>query len=221
MDNKKKNALYELIPWYVNNTLSATDKKIVEEWLNTDDNARDIADKWYLLFDNIHNQPKLNPPPNMISNITSRLKERPQLLVHFAPLFGLFLSALILVVLWIGVQPGIVLQWKVKDQSLTSFRILRAEIGKQNYKLLSEIPALSGSSQYIYVDLLMVPWQTYTYIIEGIQSEGNGVLSQVVTGNPIIALPGQIAVIIISLCIGFGGIYIFNSLNIFSAKTVR
>jgi hypothetical protein len=98
---------------------------------------------------------------------------------------------------------------------------LRAETGEQNYKLISEIPAQAGLSQYTYVDLLMVPWQTYTYIIEGIQLEGIGVLSQVVTVNSINALPGQIAIVIISLCIGIGGIYLLNYLKVFSVKLVK
>jgi hypothetical protein len=221
MNNKKKNPIYELIPWYVNNTLSEADRKIVEECLHNDEKARDIANVWHQIFDNIHRQPRLTPPPNFISTVTSRLSERPKLIFHHTRLFALLLSALILIALWIGVQPGIVLQWRVQDQSLNSFRILRAETGKQNYKLISEITAQAGISQYTYVDLLMVPWQSYTYMIEGIQSEGTGVLSQVVTGNPINALPGQIAIVIISLCIGFGGIYLINYHKVFSVKLVR
>jgi hypothetical protein len=128
--------------------------------------------------------------------------------------YALVLAFVVCVLLWAAIRPGIALQWNVTNDSVQKFRIYRAVQGETEYRLISELPASGDLRQYSYVDMLMLPWQSYSYVVVGIREGGNLAPSEVVTGRAIEALPGQLALISASLFMGYlityiGG-YIFS-----------
>jgi hypothetical protein len=97
------------------------------------------------------------------SALLSKAKERHPIRLVESPRFALLLSILILLLTWATIRPGVVLQWKVQDTNLNSFKVFRADKELNNYRLIREIPAAYGSSQYTYVDLLLVA-MAYVYL---------------------------------------------------------
>jgi len=131
---------------------------------------------------------------------------------------GAVLGLIILAILWGIVQPGIVLQWTWENGDLQTFQVYRASEGSQDFSLIREIPTQETSSNYTYVDPLLVPGLNYSYQIIGIDSQGDSIFSQIVTDSSIGAMPGQIAIIVTSLVITFGLVQALEQINIGNLK---
>jgi hypothetical protein len=143
------------------------------------------------------------PPARLQSAILDRVRasqpqKRPALAASFASV--LLITLAFAIIFWRAFQPGVVLEWSVTGASPDSFRVYRTPASSSDWQLLSEVPA-AAASQYRYVDACLLPWQAYTYTVEGVSVGGATVSSQFVQAQAIQALPGQAALIFLSFAI--------------------
>lgn len=149
-------------------------------------------------------QPVVEPPVEVHSRVMARIRQPQRAsaqLTGRAWLGAGGLALVILALLWIVVQPGVVLAWDSGDVPASAYRVYRAPLDSSEFELVAEVPT-SESSAYTYVDLFLLPWQAYTYRVEGMAANGQMVTSQAVTGRALEALPGQLALVIASVLSG-------------------
>ena len=113
------------------------------------------------------------------------------------------IAVAVLLVLWILVQPGIALEWSVEPDGLSTFQIYRAPAGSSDYRLVSQVPAQSSAQAYTLVDVLVLPWQTYVYRVEGVSQQGQVAYSPAITSSAWDVLPYQLAILLVSLAAGY------------------
>lgn len=198
--------LRELLPWYVNGTLSRDERAAVERWLRQSPQAAADLASWRRLSAAVSGQKLGRPSSSVRRRVMARTARtqgaaRTRRLRH-AWVWGAALALAILVVLWSAIQPGIVLQWSVNDGPLTAFRVYRAPAGSADFDLLQELPAQPDAQRYTYVDARLWPTQTYVYRVEGVRQSGQTALSQSITASALQAFPGQLAILLTSLIAG-------------------
>jgi len=128
--------------------------------------------------------------------------------MRWAWAWGTAIAALVLMVLWLVVQPGIALQWSVDGGRASLFRIYHAVDGSRDFNLLNEVPARPNVRDYVFTDTSSLPGQHYTYLVEAVGASGRSILSQTVTGNGLDALPGQLLLLLVSLLAGYAVMFI-------------
>jgi hypothetical protein len=194
-----------LLPWYVNCTLSDTERAIVETWLKTQPAAKAKLAAVNGLRSAISAQPDIVPAQAVRRQLSARLKtERraPAWLARSAWWLGPMVAVMLLVVLWAVAQPGIALQWSVAGNGASAYRVYRAPADSKEFSLLSEMPAQVDTRAYTFTDVTPLPGQTYTYIVEVITNNGRSLVSQPIIGRGLDALPAQLALILTSLAAG-------------------
>jgi hypothetical protein len=200
----------ELLPWYVNGTLSAAEQGTVDRRVDQSSEIASEVAEWQLLRAAVSTQSQQRPAPVVWQRVIARVRssraarrwatQLPQLA------WGGVLALAIVLLLWGSIQPGIVLRWSVNNGPLDAFRIYRAAEGSTDFELVHEIPAQAGAQQYTYVDSLLVPGQTYVYLVEGIGLSSQSTFSQAIAANAIEALPGQLAILLTGLIGGYGAV---------------
>jgi hypothetical protein len=210
LHKKSPKELRALLPWYVNDTLTAADSRAVDSWLRRGPEAQAELAAWQQVRTAVVGQAQQRPSLAVRQQIMAQVQSvsvpprRSLTLPQLA--WGLGLALIVLLLLWITIQPGIVLQWSVNDDPLASFRVYRAAVGSADFGLVGEFPADAVARQYSYVDTRLLPGQTYVYRVEAV-SEGGGVdISQAITANALDALPGQLAILLTSLIAGCGAV---------------
>ena len=123
------------------------------------------------------------------------------------------LAILLFAILWMVSQPGAQLAWTATDSELTEFRIYRSAIGRNGYELVEEMPANDNQGHYQFSDHRLIPGLTYTYIIEGITTNGNSVRTSALTIRTISTLASQFAILLTSFILTFGMITIAKELK--------
>ena len=110
------------------------------------------------------------PPAAIRGRVMAEIWEKPEPrpLTQWAA--GTLLNIAILALLWGLIQPGIILQWAWKNGDVAAFQVYRAVEGSAEFSFLQEIPTRDSTSEYKFVDPLLVPGQRYTYQIVGIDS---------------------------------------------------
>jgi hypothetical protein len=198
----------QLLPWYVNGSLSAREQRVVERWLAEETGAAEELAAWQRLRTAVHDQPRQEPPAAVRRRVMAQAASRRR--SQTAPrtqrrtwAWGAALSLVVLVLLWAVVRPGIVLQWEVNTGPVTTFRIYRAPVGSADFELVREVAARPGERAYTYVDPRALPGRTYVYRVEGVGAAGL-VRSAAVTISGLEALPAQVAVVLVSLLVGYG-----------------
>ena len=201
IDRKK---LIELIPWYLNGTLTGDELEEVEYFIKNDSEGRAALNEWrrvqYWMKRNAEKKPPVEAEIRLFDRIRSQSFEQ---LGIFHP-YALGLSMVILVLLWTIIRPGITLHWSTLGYQVTTFRIYRSEIHIKEYQLIDELPVDSATSEYAYVDLFIWPFEDYIYYVEGMDKTGSMGSSQVIISSALVALPGQLALICGSFISGYG-----------------
>ena len=158
----------------------------------------------------VASQPQHSPPPQVYQRLVDVIAQSPQPAVRSLAypsslfLWGyLALTTAIFILLWLVLQPGIVLQWSVLSGGVSAYQIYRASLGEEEFTLIGEVSAHDKRQAYTYVDPWLLPGQTYTYRVQAIQSGGSVAYSNAIVTGAMQALPGQLALLTISLCLGF------------------
>jgi hypothetical protein len=210
----------ELLPWYVNGRLTTTEQEAVERWLHhSPDGLAELAE-WQQVRTAVSGQAQQEPSPEAWRRVTARVRSlddshgQPQILPRLAWVWGGMLAVAIVALLWVVVQPGIVLQWSVNDGPLTAFRVYRAPVGSTDFELVYEIRAQPDSEEYTFIDAALWPGQTYVYRVEGLNPGEQPAVSQAITANALEALPSQLAVILVGLIGGYGAAMLVQQLRL-------
>ena len=216
----KSNQMRILLPWYANGTLQPSEKQMVEEWLLQDPSAQAELAELRRMRQDIKNRPQIPTPAGSFYGVTARIQAKPRLpwwaVSRWVSLsMGTVLTLAILIILWMVVRPGVVLQWSVSESSLSTFRIYRAPMGSQDYKLLSEVPLEENVLQYSFVDAWLVPGQDYVYRVEGVEQGQFLAVSQSIVTSSMVALPGQLAILFTSLVLGYTGLTLIRAIPLF------
>jgi hypothetical protein len=209
MSRRISKRMKELLPWYVNGTLSAADQNAVERGRDESPGLATELAAWQRLHAAVRAQPEQRVAPAVWEGVLAQVRSscptgrrmvaRPRM----AWAWGGLLALAVMLLLWGSIQPGIVLRWSVDNVALTAFRVYRAAPGSTDFELVQEVPAEADAQQYTYVDPLLVPGRTYVYRVEGVGPGSQSVFSQAVVASAIEALPGQLAILLIGLAGGY------------------
>lgn len=223
--NKITQQLNILLPAYVNETLNPVQRKLVEFWLNRNEQARHTAENLRTLQRAVQRQPRHSPPPAVFERIKAQISvqadssaalNRPAQTPSLGfPILLLTIVSLVLaaVIMWQALPPGIVLQWSVEGHAPEAFRVYRADAGASadlsQFELLEELPA-SETAEYTFTDFRLLPGQNYVYRVEGLNEAGQPAASQTIAGRGIDALPGQLAITLVLIFTGYCCWHIFR-----------
>lgn len=219
--------LSNLLPGYVNGSLSSWQKLLVELWLPRDSEAQAAVENLRQLQQAVRHQPELNPSPTVLRKIRAqiqlpvnqRVAARPS---QLAPAWLLWVAGLVLAffLLWQVQPPGIVLEWLVQGSSPEQFLVYRAPLSgdetvaqpaDDDFVLLNQIPAASVTQSYTFTDLRPLPGQQYIYRVVAVDEQGAPAASQTIIANGLDALPGQIVLLSLVLLGGLGLIMFLQS----------
>jgi hypothetical protein len=205
----------ELLPWYVAKRLSPVESTLVERWLDETPQAGVELNHWKILRDEVAGQKPLSPSPELLPKILTLIHRQAEVKpLVLAPWLSWTLEAaltlLVLLVLWISVRPGLALEWVVTDNSLANFRVYRAPLGSDSFALIAQVSAQSGTLTYRFVDAMLTPGRSYVYRVEGVGSDEVIAVSQSVVSHPLAALPGLLAILFISLILGYCGMTLLH-----------
>lgn len=203
--------LRECLPAYLNDSLSASQRRQVEAWLERSHTARAELAAWQKLQGAVRGQSLARPSADVRARLMGRIEQdarqspaRPVFRgLSFNALAGAALTLIVLALLWFAVQPGVALQWTLEGAGVASFNIYRAVQGSDDFTLLAEIPAQRGAERYRFVDVRLWPGRAYVYRVEGVGQAGEIAASQSIASGPLAALPGQLAILFTSLVIGY------------------
>jgi hypothetical protein len=193
---------FDLLPWYANHTLSATERETIESSLETNPATASQLAVIEDVRSAVNAQPQLSPSPTVRRQLLTRLnaeRQAPVRLGRSAWLVGSVVALVLLVALWMVVQPGIALRWSVNGGNVSAYRIYRAPVGTEEFRLLSEIHAQSDARSYSFIDITSLPGQTYTYIVEAVTQNGETSFSPLAVGRGWDVLPAQLALIMTSV----------------------
>lgn len=218
MIRKKLNEqLNHLLPGYVNETLNPFQRKVVQLWLERNEQARIKAANLQRLQTAVHRQPRLSPPPAVLQQIQSRIQAQSHNQSVVQPpttrpafsrpvlLLSVIAFVLILALLWQTLPPGIVLQWSVEGEGAQGFHVYRATVKQgrtaepSDFVLLDEVPIRSRKEAYRFTDVRLLPGQEYVYRVDVLNQQGRPAASQTVNGRAVEALPGQMAMALVVL----------------------
>lgn len=191
-----------LLPWYANHTLPDAERATVDEWLKTDPHAAERLADVNMLRSAVSAQSRLAPSPLVRQQLLAKIATRRRTARRPAWLIGSAVTLVLLVALWVVIQPGIALQWSVAGTGVSTYRIYRAVAESTDFNLLSEIPATDRAQAYSFTDVTSLPGQTYTYVVEAVTLDGETTLSPVAMGRGLDVLPAQLALILTSLVAG-------------------
>lgn len=166
---------------------------------------------WDELRNAIARQPQVSPPPEVRRRVLARVRVREAEKLAPPPswltwAWGVALALLTTALLWGFLQPGIVLQWRTESGSPAAFRIYRTPLGSGEIILIHELPVEQPAQHYTYVDMFTWPSQTYVYQVEAVSAQGETLDGQKITVNALEALPGQLAVLLSGVIVGYAAI---------------
>jgi len=166
---------------------------------------------WDELRQAIARQPQVSPPPEVRRRVLARVRVREAEKLAPPPswltwAWGVALALLTTALLWGFLQPGIVLQWQTGNGSPAAFRIYRAPLDSGETVLIHELLIEQPAQSYTCVDVFTWPGQTYVYQVTAVDAQGETLGSQQITVNALEALPGQLAVLLSGVIVGYAAI---------------
>jgi hypothetical protein len=199
-----------LLPWYLNGSLGIQDRQSVSAWLCCDAVAYDTRHEVQQIAAMVRTQKVQSPSAGIDVLLFAKIKEqnRKRRLHQWA--WSIFAAALFFVLLWLIIQPGVWLRWSVRGSEAAEFRVYRAPVGSNSFKLVAEIPALTGRYRYQYRDLGVLPGKSCHYAVEIVDWAGNTSYSPVVATNPWESLTVYVTIMLTSFVLAFGMITIIK-----------
>jgi hypothetical protein len=128
---------------------------------------------------------------------------------------GILLSFLTAFLLWLVIQPGVVFAWE-SEHEFEYYQVYRSPAGKHDYIPVSGQKPASRGAEYRFVDPLVIPGQSYHYLVEGITPEGQTISLQTITSDTAAVLLAQLAIIISSLTWSAGLLTLANARDRFA-----
>jgi hypothetical protein len=128
MFRKSRRYFRKLLPWFINDTLSAHEREKVETVIKGDELLRTEGETWMRIRTAVNNQPQREPSPLVWPRVMASIHEslgakRQTALSNLSILAGALMTLTVLILLWLTVQPGFVLQWSLEKDGMTSYRI--------------------------------------------------------------------------------------------------
>jgi hypothetical protein len=206
-----------LLPWYINETLSESEKIAVQDLVDQNPDSFEDYQFTQQISKILQAQDSLVPSnrvKNHLLNIIHNQPIRSKKTGH-AWLWGVPMTIIIFIILWLVAQPGTLLQWSIHGISPEAFLIYRAPEGSQQFVLIDELSATPLQPDYQYADILVMPGQTYHYLIEVRDQYGNTIKSHATTNDSQMALAAQIALFLTSFIIAIGIIKVIQEINTF------
>lgn len=202
--SKMPHSIKQLLPWYANNSLAHRDRQLVEKYLLRNPALKSEVELSREVYRIIKDSP-LPPPssdvyPKVINMVGSREIKPVKTRYHT---IALGLAVIIMGLLWIIIRPGIVLEWSIHTDHVREFRVYRSIEGVDKNELIDSLPVLPDSDKYYYIDALLLPWNSYTYTVEGVEFDDHQAIRASVTRSALDILPGQVALIAFSLFLGY------------------
>jgi len=206
-----------LIPWYLNETLSESEKIAVQNLINHHQDSLEDYQITQLISKILQSQESIAPSnrvKNHLLNIEHHQPMRSKNNTH-AWLWGVPMMIFVFIILWLVVQPGTLLHWSINGNLPESFLIYRAPEGSNQFVLIDELSAIPSQPEYQYTDIITVPGQTYQYLIEVRDQNGVTTRSQATTNDSQMALAAQIALFLTSFILTFGIIKVVQEIKTF------
>lgn len=203
-----------LLPWYVNGSLEAEERQGVADWLQSDDHAAEMQSELQQFATLVRDQETRTPPRSVDTKLFARIRERQARwrgIRQWA--WGIPVAALLFALLWLVIQPGAQLQWSVRGDAVSEFRVYRAPVGSTTFELIAEIPAIASQQSYQYRDVDIFPGKPYHYTIEIVDQAGNISRSPVVASDPWESLSIYMTIMLTSFVLAFGMIAIKQELS--------
>lgn len=201
-----RQSLKKLSSWYLNGSLSNYEHGEIDKIRKNDPEF----DNRIICIDTIGRivaqQPTLEPSYNIESHLLEQITIQPRVLLARIHLHSIFLAIVVFVFLWAIAEPGISLRWST-ERDVDTYRVYRSAGNSSKYVLIHEIEAKIMKSPPHYVDAILLPWGTYSYVVEGISGDGNDLVSQAVTSEASQLLPVQAMLLITSIFVGYIGGY--------------
>jgi hypothetical protein len=198
-----KSSLHSLLPGYLNHSLAEHERKQVAFAIQQDDTARAELQALEHLQGVLKAQAQSSPQPLVRQQLMSRIRTvqtvsetRGWRNWGWGSIAFAAITLSIFLLLWLLVQPGVSLEWSAAGQ-MEIFRIYRLQVNRPAYELVGEVTGHSGISQYQYTDAWLWPGQHFTYLVEGIDRQGQ-IARQTIYGNALVALPSQVALLLSS-----------------------
>lgn len=204
-----------LLPWYINETLSESEKIAVQNLIERHPTSLEDYQYAQRISKIVQKQAVLSPSDRVKNHLLNAVHNQPKLsensFHHW--LWGVPMSFLIFIILWLVVQPGTMLHWSINEISPEYFLIYRAPESSEQFVLIDKLSAKPSQPSYQYADILVVPGQTYQYLIEVRDQYGNTTRSQATTNDSQMALAAHIALLLTSFIITFSIIKVVQEIK--------
>jgi hypothetical protein len=206
-----------LLPWYINETLSENEKIAVQNLIEHNPNSLEDYQITQQISKILQAQDSLSPSKRVKNHLLNVIHNQPiRSKKNIHPwLWGVPMTIVIFLILWLVAQPGTLLQWSINGNSPEAFLIYRAPEGSQQFVLIDELSAEPSQPDYQYADILVLPGQTYQYMIEVRDQYGNTTRSQATSNDSQMALAAQIALLSTSFILTIGIIKVVQEIKFF------
>ena len=203
-----------LLPAYLNGTIGPFERLVYILWLRLDTNTPAEIKKVERLQRGMQAQTTHEVPRNVLSSIQKQIEQEslvsgeiPQRAVNRGIAgrltwgIPIVLALLALGAIWYALPPAITLEWSVKGDQPSDFRVYRARLdgddlaNAADFVILSEVPAAGQGQPYTLMDVQLLPGQRYLYRVEAVDRSGKIVHSNTTVADSITALPGQLALL--------------------------
>jgi hypothetical protein len=204
--NEVRDKLAVYLPGYINGNLSRLLRFCISKWIGLDPEGQRRFATARHLKENANSLPYRQPSSKVLKRIRKQVKNQSRSESKQSSMWPVWaiqitLALLAFILVWRGLPPGIVLEWSIRDGEPSKFLVYRAELGSlntledSNFVLLKEIPVSEQETLYEFMDMRLLPGQTYIYRVEALDQQGQAATAQSVTSQGLDVLPGQLALI--------------------------
>jgi hypothetical protein len=197
--------LKSFIRWHTNQKPSEQTVTFKDSRLHLDAEANFTQERVQKVARAVRSQDVHTPSPQVIDRILSEVNSVSKYRWAETPwVWGIPVMLVIFSLLWLLLQPGNQLQWFTQGNQPATFKIYRAPAGTAAFKLIEEVPATPYQLTYQYADTLVLPGQTYEYLIEVRDQHGNTITSRTAISNTRLTSIIQIAILLTGFMLTFG-----------------
>ncbi len=213
-----RNLLEGWLPEHLNGSLRPLKRRVVEAWASYDPEFELRMMQMAAVRRALRTRPSLEASPGVLIRLQNLIKSAPTAALSSAGPFpwkswslGMAFILLSMLISWKMMPPGNRLSWTIDGESATlQYQILRAtsghgeQEGASDFVLVRELPSKSGIRSYTFLDLSLIPGQSYIYLVRGVDQGGNIITSEPLVMPSSSALIGQLALIFSALAAGYG-----------------
>jgi hypothetical protein len=204
--NKVREKLAVYLPGYINGNLHPILQFGISRWTRLDPEGQRQLATARLLKENANSLTYHQPSSKVLQRLRKQIKyqsgsQSKQSSMWPVWAIQIILALLAFILVWRGLPPGIILKWSVREGEPSKFLIYRAELESpdaledNHFVLLKEIPAHGREKLYEFMDMRLLPGQTYIYRVEAVDQQGRAADAQSITGQGLDVLPSQLALI--------------------------